>query len=724
MGKLKKSLSLRMQNLPFSKKRKAEAPVQGSPSVGKENVSCFSTRENQMAHHTINQIPPVDNPLKRARTASGRVISIPGQGSFSDAEHSASNDTSQSASDGLPAAAITDRIPTVHVQDDELVAIRGEDEHVPLVVMDAIERDNAVMEGAGESDASTGAVTEMGERAIAHADAIAGSDALMEGSLLVSVDSSESAMDIGQHEVDDSRNGASGIPAHLRHDTMTTIEQRTADAGNSWLESFLAGLNPGTANSWFNSVVAELDRRRRGERERRLGSEGLGDDGLEAKYSTEDKGIWGIDEDFDLVCNADWTMPSNDDEDAAWICSGEAFDVAAGVLDGMNDIVMIISKLAHCVDHQLEDDIMKRRVLERIADELGNAANTFRHAASLYFEAGAIDSVVDAFDEAEKGFKGSSTMLHAFLRERNGFDRLVVLHDFISLDLFEKAATAFERTVFASAATPAFRAMAEAFIRLNECSWSTIRPGEEMEGLTAETWNMVELARESFCDATTLLARVAEAYMWAGEDEDQLLNDPSNDNEPIAAPPSPEAARDIDVESLEGDTASIIEIPESTEESNRVRSSLWSTPIPAPPREECEAALVQIGSILRPPRDNGLGHKAFDGDELTRTRLLMMEMLLRMYSSPPLLKSLAMVGWIEASWDVAHLHGKSTHTAKRLRQWTRAFLKNPENLPQHLYGTWKSSMLANEDFADELKLHLQIVGKYVSARDIRGFQSS
>ncbi|KAI0054857.1 hypothetical protein BV25DRAFT_1816438 [Artomyces pyxidatus] len=101
-----------------------------------------------------------------------------------------------------------------------------------------------------------------------------------------------------------------------------------------------------------------------------------------------------------------------------------------------------------------------------------------------------------------------------------------------------------------------------------------------------------------------------------------------------------------------------------------------------------------------------------------------MELLLRLYTTPSANTNLSegtTAGWIEASLRIAHLHGKSSHTAKRLRAWTRAFLDNPQNLPRNPYGWWNTSLLDNNDFADKLRLHLQAVGKYVAAHDIVDF---
>jgi hypothetical protein len=42
-----------------------------------------------------------------------------------------------------------------------------------------------------------------------------------------------------------------------------------------------------------------------------------------------------------------------------------------------------------------------------------------------------------------------------------------------------------------------------------------------------------------------------------------------------------------------------------------------------------------------------------------------------------------------------------------------AFIANQEDLPQNVYGTWKTSMLEDEDFAQAIHLHLQSLGPWI-----------
>jgi hypothetical protein len=78
-------------------------------------------------------------------------------------------------------------------------------------------------------------------------------------------------------------------------------------------------------------------------------------------------------------------------------------------------------------------------------------------------------------------------------------------------------------------------------------------------------------------------------------------------------------------------------------------------------------------------------------------------------------------GWIKASELAAMIAGKNKTLARRLREWTHTLIRNPESLPAQEYRKWSTSILRNEDIAQEIHLHLQSHGKYVSAMDIVRF---
>ncbi|KAF9507457.1 hypothetical protein BS47DRAFT_1373898 [Hydnum rufescens UP504] len=58
--------------------------------------------------------------------------------------------------------------------------------------------------------------------------------------------------------------------------------------------------------------------------------------------------------------------------------------------------------------------------------------------------------------------------------------------------------------------------------------------------------------------------------------------------------------------------------------------------------------------------------------------------------------------------------------AHHLREWSHAYIKDPKDLPINPYGTWNVSMLvSDEDLVQDIALHLQSLGQYISTQDIK-----
>ena len=74
--------------------------------------------------------------------------------------------------------------------------------------------------------------------------------------------------------------------------------------------------------------------------------------------------------------------------------------------------------------------------------------------------------------------------------------------------------------------------------------------------------------------------------------------------------------------------------------------------------------------------------------------------------------------WMAASLDIARAAEKGLWFARRLREWTSAFIKDAKNLPLNIYGTWNKSRVDDEGLKQELFSHLQSIGKYISAMDV------
>ncbi|KZT27184.1 hypothetical protein NEOLEDRAFT_1155206 [Neolentinus lepideus HHB14362 ss-1] len=90
-------------------------------------------------------------------------------------------------------------------------------------------------------------------------------------------------------------------------------------------------------------------------------------------------------------------------------------------------------------------------------------------------------------------------------------------------------------------------------------------------------------------------------------------------------------------------------------------------------------------------------------------------MFLRVY------KSRGYVNWMECSVAVTRTAGKGEWLARRLQEWCHDFVQDETKLPTHTYGKFNSSILEDEDLAQEIHLHLQSKGKYVRALEIVHF---
>lgn len=98
-------------------------------------------------------------------------------------------------------------------------------------------------------------------------------------------------------------------------------------------------------------------------------------------------------------------------------------------------------------------------------------------------------------------------------------------------------------------------------------------------------------------------------------------------------------------------------------------------------------------------------HKDKSIDLLFRGRLTVMLALLRLY------KASKDIGWVEASMLAATTAGWGAHLACCVRRWCRRFLDDETCLPVNLYGTWKTSLIADEDFSSQIQAYLQSLNK-------------
>ncbi|KAJ7439833.1 hypothetical protein FB451DRAFT_1059297, partial [Mycena latifolia] len=80
--------------------------------------------------------------------------------------------------------------------------------------------------------------------------------------------------------------------------------------------------------------------------------------------------------------------------------------------------------------------------------------------------------------------------------------------------------------------------------------------------------------------------------------------------------------------------------------------------------------------------------------------------------------------WGKNADTIAKTAGNGAWMLRRLRQWAIAFMKDETNLPNAEYGKFNSSVLEDEDLSQEIHLHLQSLGPFISAQDVVNYMSS
>lgn len=140
---------------------------------------------------------------------------------------------------------------------------------------------------------------------------------------------------------------------------------------------------------------------------------------------------------------------------------------------------------------------------------------------------------------------------------------------------------------------------------------------------------------------------------------------------------------------------------------------------PPPDLRDAELALADLKKILRPPRKSEPGYEDPKLNMLFRERLEGMKQLLWTYID---CQSPTYGQWMATSLRTSRSLGHTVHHARKLREWSRAFILDREQLPYNPYGKWNLSVLeTDETLAQEIHLHLQGIGPYCKAMDIIDF---
>ncbi|CAK5277253.1 unnamed protein product [Mycena citricolor] len=139
-------------------------------------------------------------------------------------------------------------------------------------------------------------------------------------------------------------------------------------------------------------------------------------------------------------------------------------------------------------------------------------------------------------------------------------------------------------------------------------------------------------------------------------------------------------------------------------------------PVPraVPSNTSIDAGIPKLQDLLHPRWAKGQGHSKSKLDLVTYARMECVIRFLRLYCAA------GYSGWSLYSEMIASSSGKQgtkTWMARKLREWAIDFCGDSK-LPTHLYGRFTSTILADEDIAVDIHLHLQSLGKWVSAKQI------
>ena len=137
-----------------------------------------------------------------------------------------------------------------------------------------------------------------------------------------------------------------------------------------------------------------------------------------------------------------------------------------------------------------------------------------------------------------------------------------------------------------------------------------------------------------------------------------------------------------------------------------------------PTLKEAKSAFHDITKILKPPRAKGRGYKDPHLDRVTTGRLEGIKMFLWTYICFENENPGQRGNWTKASEETVKFRCEKKSHAIKLREWAREFIDDQDELPENNYGKGSKSAIDDEDFAQDIHLHLQGIGKYVKAEDI------
>ncbi|KAJ7732978.1 hypothetical protein B0H16DRAFT_1732494 [Mycena metata] len=141
----------------------------------------------------------------------------------------------------------------------------------------------------------------------------------------------------------------------------------------------------------------------------------------------------------------------------------------------------------------------------------------------------------------------------------------------------------------------------------------------------------------------------------------------------------------------------------------------------APDITSAGAALTDIELFLRGrSRGKSGGFIPPDLSPWVRVRMEGIHSHLALYTNP---NSVTYGKWGLSARTAAIAAGRDVYCARRFANLSREYIMSRKVLPINPYGTWKKSMLADKDLANDIREHLQELGKFITADKLVNYLS-
>lgn len=142
-----------------------------------------------------------------------------------------------------------------------------------------------------------------------------------------------------------------------------------------------------------------------------------------------------------------------------------------------------------------------------------------------------------------------------------------------------------------------------------------------------------------------------------------------------------------------------------------------------PTQEDAEQAFKDLTNLLFPRRtkSRGLNLKKCELDRNTKERLEHVHSFLHLYVKRENSAPEKAGNWTRAAEDAAKAAVRKPHYARLLKEWARDFICDSQELPRVNHGGGIKSLIDDEDIVQDIKIHLQSIGKHIKADDIVQF---